>query len=66
MQIKSEMEDLIIFFITSPGFLKFTKCFPSMYVSIETTILLVLLKSPILVFVYYKLHRKYNNSKIQV
>jgi len=44
LQIKSEIEDLIIFFITSPGFLKFTKCFPSMYVSIETTILLLLLK----------------------
>ena len=29
-------------------------------------ILLVLLKSPILVFVYYKLHRKYNNSKIDL
>jgi len=29
-------------------------------------ILLVLLKTPILIYVYFKLHKKYNNPKIQV
>ena len=37
LQIKSEIEDLIIFFITKYGLLKFIKCVPSMYVSTDTT-----------------------------
>jgi len=31
------MDDLITFLIVSSGFLKFIKCFPSIYVSYETT-----------------------------
>ena len=44
MQIRSEIEDLITFLITSSGFLKLIKCFPSMYVSTETAILFALSK----------------------
>ena len=37
MHIKSEIDDLKIFLITSSGFLKSTKCMPSTYVSTEIT-----------------------------
>ena len=37
LQIKSEIDDLMIFFITRSGLLKLRKWYPSLYVSIEIT-----------------------------
>jgi hypothetical protein len=37
LHIRSDIEDLKIFLITSSGFLKFKKCIPWLYVSTEIT-----------------------------
>ncbi|SVC99561.1 uncharacterized protein METZ01_LOCUS352415 [marine metagenome] len=37
LHIKSEIDDLNTFLITKFGYLKFGKCTPSLYVSIDTT-----------------------------